>query len=70
MKQTVDVSLWRISDSTWHFALAPEIGIVMPLQSTAKWYVNARYNYAVKASDRTQSYFGINIGVAWQTGGF
>ncbi len=49
VKQAVDVSLWRISDSTWHFALAPEIGIVLPLNSDTKWFLNGKYNYAAKA---------------------
>ncbi len=70
VKQRVDVGQWRIEDDTWHFALAPEIGVVLPIGSDAKWFVNAKYNYAAKASDRKHSYFGINIGVAWQTGGF
>ena len=66
----VDVGQWRISDSTWHFALAPEIGVALPLKSNAVGFINAKYNYAVQASDRTPSHFGFNIGVAWQTGGF
>ena len=70
VKQRVDVGQWRISDDTWHFALAPEIGVVLPVRSDAKWFISGRYNYAVKASDRTHSYFGFNIGLAWQTDGF
>ena len=70
VKQRVDVGQWRISDNTWHFALAPEIGAVLPMGSNAKWFVNAKYNYAAKASGRKHSYFGFNIGVAWETGGF
>ena len=70
VKQRVDVGQWRISDDTWHFALAPEIGAVLPMGSNAKWFVNAKYNYAAKASGRKHSYFGFNLGVAWETGGF
>ena len=70
VKQRVDVGQWRISDDTWHFGLAPEIGVVLPVRSDAKWFISGRYNYAVKASDRTHSYFGFNIGLAWQTDGF
>ena len=70
VKQRVDVGQWRISDSTWHFALAPEIGVVLPFESEAKWFISAKYHYAVKASDRTHSYFGFNIGIVWETDGF
>ncbi len=69
-KNRVDVGQWRIEDNQWHFAVAPEIGIVMPINPDTRWFVNAKYDYAVKASDRTRSYFQLNIGVAWQTGGF
>ncbi len=70
VKQRVDVGQWRISENTWHFALAPEIGVVLPFESDAKWFISGKYNYAVKASDRTHSYFAFNIGIAWQTDGF
>ena len=69
VKQRVDVGQWRISDSQWHLAFAPELGVVLPL-GNASWFINGKYNYGVKASDRTESNFGLNIGVAWQTGGF
>ena len=70
VKQRVDVGQWRFSDDTWHFAVAPEIGVVFPFGYDAKWFLNAKYNFAAKASDRKHSYFGFNIGVAWQTAGF
>ena len=70
VKQRVDVGQWRFSENTWHFALAPEIGVELPFGSDGKGFINGKYNYGVKRSDRTQSYFGFNIGVAWQTGGF
>ncbi len=70
VKQRVDVGQWRISENTWHFALAPEIGVVLPVRSDAKLFISGKYNYAVKASDRTHSYFAFNIGIAWQTDGF
>ena len=57
-RQAVDVGQWRISNDTWYFALAPEIGVVLPVRSDGKWFINGSYNCAVEASDRTQSYFG------------
>lgn len=69
VKMRVDVGQWRISDDTWHLAFAPEIGVLVPTGNMGLFLV-AKYNYAVKASDRTHSNFGVNIGVAWQTGGF
>ena len=69
VKQRVDVGQWRISEDTWHLALAPEVGVLLPVRSDAKWFITGKYNYAVRASDRSPSYFVFNLGVAWQTGG-
>ncbi len=69
-KNRVDVGQWRIEDNQWHFAVAPEIGVLLPAGPDAKWFVNFKYDYAFKAADRTRSYFQLNIGVAWQTGGY
>jgi len=67
VKQRVDISQWRIEDDTWHFAVAPELGIVLQ-GSDAKWIINGKYHFAAKASDRKHSYFGIYFGIAVQTG--
>ncbi len=70
VRTRVDVGQWRIEEDTWHFALAPEIGVLMPVRNDANWFINTKYNFAAKSSDRKESYWGFNIGVAWQTGGF
>ncbi len=72
MKQRVDVGLWTVSQDTWHFGVAPEVGLVVPLRSGVHGFVNAKYNYAASAGDpgRKHSYFGLNIGFAWASGGF
>ena len=71
MKQRVDVGLWTISEDTWHFGVAPEVGLAVPVGNAVALVVNAKYNYTASAGDpsRTHSYFGLNIGVAWATGG-
>ena len=70
VETAVEGGQWRSTDDAGHCAVAPESGVVLPVRSDAKWFISAKYNYAAKASDRTQSYFGLNIGVAWQTSGF
>ncbi len=71
VKQRVDVGLWTISEDTWHFGVAPEVGLVVPVGSGVHGFVNAKYNYAAPAGDpgRKHSYFGLNIGFAWASGG-
>ncbi len=71
VKQRVEVGLWALSENTWHFGVSPEVGLLVPLGSGVQGFVNAKYNYAASAGDpsRRHSYFGLNIGFAWASGG-
>ena len=71
MKERVDVGLWSITEDTWRFGVAPEVGLVMPLSSDARAIANVKYNYATSAGDagRAHSYFGLNLGFAWGISG-
>jgi outer membrane protein W len=67
VEQRVEVGQFILSDESWHLGVAPEVGIVVPLQNGVKTFLNARYNYAATAGefDTKHSYFGVNIGFAW-----
>lgn len=71
VKQRVDVGLWTVSENTWHFGVAPEVGLLMPVGPTVSWFADVKYNYAASAGDpgRRHSYFAFNIGFAWEVGG-
>jgi len=71
VKQRVDVGLFTISENTWHFGVAPEVGLLMPLGPTVSWFADVKYNYAASAGDpgRKHSYFAFNLGFAWEVGG-
>ena len=71
VKQRVDVGLFTISENTWHFGVAPEVGLVTPLGPMASWFANVKYNYAASAGDpgRKHSYFAFNLGFVWEVGG-
>ncbi len=67
IEQRFEIGFSAIKDSQWHFGVAPEVGIVLPLRSNIAWYLNARYNYAVKANNFTHQWFGFGIGFAGRT---
>jgi len=71
MKERVDIGLWTISDNIWHFGVAPEVGVVVPMGPVVKGFINAKYHYAAAAGDagRSHSYLGFNIGFAWAASG-
>jgi len=59
----LDVGVWTISDTSWHFGFAPEIGAVLPT-GNLRLVVSSKFNYAF-ASDRWDPlmYFNFNVGV-------
>jgi hypothetical protein len=57
-----DIGLYELKTDAWHFTMAPELGIMIPL-GDALITTSVRYNYAVKARDLgQQSYISFNIG--------
>ena len=62
----LDISTISVSDNAWHFAVAPEIGLIFPVDWHLKAHLSARYNYGFRASNRTVQYFTIGLGLAWQ----
>ena len=66
VEQRLDVGIYSLQDDGWNWGLAPELGIIVPLQSGANMLLNVRYNYAFEASGRGPfQYLGFNVGFAW-----
>lgn len=59
----LDVGYWTITDTSWHFGLAPELGIALPTGRT-QLVVSTKFNYGF-ASDRWDPlmYMNFNVGV-------
>jgi len=59
----IDVGIWTISDTSWHFGFAPELGAVLPTGMT-KLVVSTKFNYGF-ATDRWDPlmYLNFNVGV-------
>ncbi len=63
-----DIGLYSFSKTAWHFTMAPEIGINIPLSESAIT-ASVRYVYGVKARDLDHiSYLSFNLG--FLMGGF
>jgi hypothetical protein len=62
MRRT-DIGLYSLETDAWHFTMAPELGIMIPV-GDALINTSVRYTYSVKARDLgQQSYFSINLGI-------
>ncbi len=54
----------RIEQNVWHFGLAPEAGLMFPVGGDTRGLLTVRYNYAVKRSGITHTYFTFGVGLA------
>ena len=61
----VDMGVYTVEDEAWQFALRPEVGAIINMQSI-NVIVAAKYVTAFKAGDTdAQSYFTLNLGLVF-----
>jgi hypothetical protein len=63
-ERRVDINVYAIAQDTWHFAVAPEVGVVFPLGWVVRGVVSARYHYGFSADDYSPQYFSFSFGIA------
>ena len=73
IKQRLEIGLVAFESNNWHFGLAPEVGVLINLNSDFTMILNTKYNYAFSAGeplgggdDNSYAYWGINVGFVWQ----
>jgi len=61
------VGIYYVQNKAWHFALAPEVGIVVPFgNGNTGVNFNAKYNWAAKTKDTpSYSFLTLNIGISY-----
>ena len=60
-----EMGLFSVTDNYWHFALAPELGLVMPVGNS---YINAKVKYThgfETSNGPALSYLSVGLGFAW-----
>ena len=73
--QRLDMGVYRIDNDNWHFGLAPEAGLIIPVgEDNTSIYLGGRYNYAFDSGtalggseDNYYSFWEINIGFAFSS---
>lgn len=61
----VDVGVYTVDQSTWHFGMAPEIGVAFSVGRFLP-VLMVRYNYAFSSADTgDQSFLNFNLGLAF-----
>jgi hypothetical protein len=61
-KRRTDIGLYEVEKDAWHFTMAPELGVLIPVRESIIT-ASVRYYYGVKAGDLdSQSYVSFNLG--------
>jgi opacity protein-like surface antigen len=67
MERRLDIGVYGDREKNWHFGLAPEVGLAIPLDFSKSVYFNVKYNHAFAAGGiGPYAYWGFNIGAAWR----
>lgn len=67
IEQRTQMGLFSSTDDTWNFGIAPEIGVLFPLNLNSNLYLNLKYNYGMNGSEDVEdySYLTFNVGFLW-----
>lgn len=65
IEQRVQMGLFADTESTWNFGIAPEVGVLFPLNLNSNLYINAKYNYGLNGSSSVDDYSYLTFGVGF-----
>lgn len=63
----LDMGIFTQQDEVWHFAVKPELGVIIKPRVDFGFIIAAKYYNAFKTKEvDTRSYFAANIGFVWE----
>ena len=63
----LDMGSWRVTEDDWHFAVKPEVGVLVNANPDMDIIFCLRYNNAFETNDtKDQTYMTFNIGFVWK----
>ncbi len=66
-RRDTDMGLWYLREDAWHFALKPEVGLMIGIGMNTSVNLSAKYYTGFAAGDlETQSYFALGAGFVFQ----
>jgi hypothetical protein len=61
-----EIGIWALDEANWHFGLAPEVGVTVPVTFDAHLLVGVRYNYAFKGgASSSHAYWTFMLGLSY-----
>jgi outer membrane protein W len=64
IEKKLDIGIYSLSESNWHFGVSPELGVQFPVGYDTTIMVALKYNYAFETKEEQNSYFGLSVGFA------
>jgi opacity protein-like surface antigen len=65
-ERSTEMNLYRIAETTWHFAVKGELGLLYELSYNSSMKFAAKYYNAFKTNTLdSQGYFSLSLGMAW-----
>jgi hypothetical protein len=66
IERRTNMGLFSSTEDNWHFALAPEVGVLFPAGFHSNFYFSLKYNHAFPSGGSINyAYLGLNIGFLW-----
>jgi len=75
--QELQIGIADVTTDSWEWGIAPELGVIIPVQRDLGLIIAAKYNFLFTEEDVfsgtqldrsiTNSYWGIQVGVVWQS---
>ena len=71
MLQRASIGIVTLQNDRWDWGIAPEIGVIIPIDRELAFMVNGKYNYtftgeSVGGADINHSYASLNLGLVWR----
>ena len=63
VERRTEIGLFAVDSDTWHFGIAPEAGLLLPLGWRAKGFLNARFNATTEAEGHDYQWWDFRIGI-------
>jgi len=65
--ERLEMGWYALEIDTWHFTLAPELGLRVKVADGVSTYFSGRFHNNFETTDlKAQSYLGLNIGMMWR----
>ena len=67
IEQRTQMGLFSDTYDTWNFGIAPEVGVLFPINLYSNFYVNVKYNYGLNGNADVENYswMSFNVGFLW-----